>query len=223
MSNNAVAPYGTVRKDVFHAYMVRNAQFDGVEEIPRVKSTSLIPSRLVQFSKACADKNRNGFVAFYENDDKIEALWNNPQKYLPVLKRFDGVITPDYSLYYDMPYAMQVWNTYRGKAVGAWLNDNGIQTIPNVRWGDERSFELACLGVDKHSTIAVGTHGCIKSLEYKQSFARGFDYVIDKLQPQKVIVYGRAPERLFCIARLYDVEVIAFESDFSLSHKKEVC
>ena len=139
-----------------------------------------------------------------------------------MLKRFDGVITPDYSLYCDMPYAMQVWNTYRGKAVGAWLNDNGISVIPNVRWGDDRSFDLACNGVEKNSTIAVGTHGCIKSIENKKLFIRGFDYVIQKLIPKTVIVYGRAPEKLFCIARLYGAKIIAFESNFGLTHKKEV-
>lgn len=220
--HNKVAPYGTGCKDAFHAFMVRNAQFDGAEEIPKVKTTAIIPKRLVAFSRAVSENNHSGFVSFYEHDEKIESLWNSPNRYLPILKRFDGVITPDYSLYYDMPYAMQVWNTYRGKAVGAWCNDNGIPVIPNVRWGDERSYDLACLGVERHSTIAVGTHGCIKSLEYKQLFTKGFDYVIQKLQPKTVIVYGRAPERLFCIARLYGVEVILYESDFGLSHKREV-
>lgn len=220
--HNKNAPYGKGCKDVFHAYMVKNAQFDGAEEIPRVKTASVIPKRLVPFSKAISEKDRSGFVVFYENDERIESFWRNPKQYLPVLKRFDGVITPDYSLYCDMPYAMQVWNTYRGKAVGAWLNDNGISVIPNVRWGDDRSFDLACNGVEKNSTIAVGTHGCIKSIENKKLFIRGFDYVIQKLIPKTVIVYGRAPEKLFCIARLYGAKIIAFESNFGLTHKKEV-
>lgn len=221
MNKNNV-PYGIGCRDVFHAFMVRNAKFDGKEEIPCVKTTSLIPQRLIPFSKAISEKDYSGFVVFYENDEKIETFWRNPQRYLPILKRFDGVVTPDYSLYYDMPYAMQVWNTYRGKAVGAWLNDNGVHVIPNVRWGDARSLDLACMGVEKNSTIAIGTHGCIKSLEYKQLFTTGFDYVMQKLMPKTVIVYGRAPDRLFCVAKLYGVDIVAFESNFSLSHKREV-
>lgn len=218
----SITPYGTMCKDVFHAYMVQHAKFDGEMEIPCVKTTEKLPTRLVSFSHAIAEKNHSGFVVFYEHDEKIEALWNQPNRYLPILKRFDGVITPDYSLYYDMPLVMQVWNTYRGKAVGAWLNDNGIPTIPNVRWGDERTYELACLGVERNSTIAVGTHGCIKSKEYKQQFINGFDYVLQRLCPKTVIVYGHAPSKIFCLAKLYGVEIIAFESDFGLSHKKEV-
>ncbi len=219
---NSYSPYGTGRKDVFHAFMVQNANFDGKDEIPCVNTTDKFPKRLVPFSKAISETNHTGFVVFYENDEKIERLWNTPQKYLPILKRFDGVVTPDYSLYCDMPYAMQVWNTYRGKAVGAWLNDNDIPVIPNIRWGDERSLDLACMGVEKGKTIAISSHGCIKSMEYKQLFTRGFDYVVQKLAPKRIIVYGRASERLFCIARLYGIEVMSFESDFGLSHKKEV-
>ena len=117
---------------------------------------------------------------------------------------------------------MQEWNTYRGRAVGAWLNDNGIPTIPNVRWGDERTYELACLGVECNSTIAVGTHGCIKSQEYKHMFIKGFDYILNKLQPKNVVVYGSAPSRIFCLAEMYGVSIMQYESYFSLSHKKEV-
>ena len=78
------------------------------------------------------------------------------------------------------------------------------------------------MGVEKGKTIAISSHGCIKSMEYKQLFTRGFDYVVQKLVPKRIIVYGRASERLFCIARLYGIEVMSFESDFGLSHKKEV-
>ncbi len=221
MKNNTLA-YGTGCKDVFHAYMVRHAKFDGELEIPCVKTTDIVPTRLVPFSHAKSEKDHTGFVVFYEHDEKIEPFWNDPKRYLSVLKRFDGVITPDYSLYYDMPLVMQEWNTYRGRAVGAWLNDNGIPTIPNVRWGDERTYELACLGVERNSTIAVGTHGCIKSKEYKHMFIKGFDYIIEKLQPKTVVVYGSAPARIFCLAEMYGVNIMQFESCFSLSHKKEV-
>lgn len=56
-----------------------------------------------------------------------------------------------------MPLSMQIWNTYRGKALAHWLQENGVEVIPNVRWGDERAFELACLGVESGKTIAVVT------------------------------------------------------------------
>lgn len=208
--------------DVFHAFLVKNATYEGKEEIPCVKTSNLLPEKVLPFSKALSSKTFDSWIHFYEADEKFERLWNNPKKYLPVIKKFKGVISPDYSLYYDMPLVMQEWNTYRGKALGHWFAENRVEVIPNVRWGDERTFNLATLGIEQGKTIAVGTHGCIKTIEGKRMFIRGFDYVLQALKPKTVIVYGKMPEKIFCLARLYGVQLICFESEFAQTHKKGV-
>lgn len=210
------------KNDVFNSFLVKNAMYDGKEEIPRIKTSNLLPEKVVPFSKARRIQKFDSWMHFYEYDSVFECLWNNPQRYLSVIKRYKGIISPDYSLYYDMPLCMQIWNTYRGKALACWLYENGVEIIPNVRWGDERTFKLACLGVEQNKTIAVGTHGCIKTVDGRNMFIAGFDYVINKLKPKTVIVYGRMPDKIFCIARMYGINLIPFESEFSLSHKKEV-
>ena len=209
-------------KDAFNSFLVKNATYEGNAEIPRITTSNLIPERVISFSKAISSKEHDGWLHFYEDDYKFEKLWKTPQKYLPIIKRYKGVISPDYSLYYDMPLCMQIWNTYRGKALAHWLQENGVEIIPNVRWGDERTFKIACLGVESGKTIAVGTHGCIKTVEGRNMFITGFDYVINILKPKTVIVYGRMPDKIFCLAKMYGIKLIPFESEFSLSHKKEV-
>ena len=208
--------------DVFNAFLVKNANYAGDEEIPCVKTSDLLPEKVIPFSKAINSKKYDSWVHFFEHDQRFERLWNNPRKYLPIIKRFKGIISPDYSLYYDMPFVMQKWNTYRGKALGHWLTENGVEVIPNVRWGDERTFELSTLGVEQNKTIAVGTHGCIKTVEGKRMFIRGFDYVVQALKPKTIIVYGRMPDKIFCLARMYGIKLISFESEFARTHKKEV-
>lgn len=208
--------------DVFHAFLVRNATYAGKEEIPWIKTSKLIPEKIISFSKAVSGKDYSSWIHFYEHDYAFECLWNNPQKYLPIIKRYKGIISPDYSLYFDMPLSMQIWNTYRGKALAHWLQENGVEVIPNVRWGDERTYKLACLGIEKGKTIAVGTHGCIKTVEEKEMYISGFDYVINKLKPKTVIVYGRMPDKIFCLARMYGIKLIHFESEFAQTHKKGV-
>ncbi len=122
-------------KDVFNSFIVRNATYDGKEEIPRITTSNLLPEKVISFSNAIRSKDFDCWVHFYEHDKNIERFWKNPTRYLPILKRFKGVISPDYSLYYDMPLSMQIWNTYRGKALAHWLQENGVEVIPNVRWG----------------------------------------------------------------------------------------
>ena len=68
----------------------------------------------------------------------------------------------------------------------------------------------------------INISGCIKTVQGRNLFIAGFDYVVNRLQPHTVIVYGRMPDKIFGLARMYGVNLIPFESEFSLSHKKGV-
>lgn len=136
-------------KDVFHAFLVKNASYDGNLEMPCIKAEDAVPQNVITFSKAVRSKEYDNFVHFYEDDVNFERIWNNPNRYLPILKKFDGVISPDFSLYRDMPLVMQQWNTYRSRAIGHWLQTNGITVIPNIRFADERSFAFCCDGISR--------------------------------------------------------------------------
>ena len=138
---------------------------------------------------------------------------------MPILRKYKGVITPDFSLYRDMPLVMQQWNTYRSRAIGHWLQDNGIPTIANVRWGDERTYDLCCAGVTENSTIAIGSHGCIKLLQERPYFINGLDNAVRKLRPKFIIVYGTAPDYIFDKYRKQGIEILQFDMCFSVCRR----
>ncbi|MGL4483980.1 MAG: DUF4417 domain-containing protein, partial [Anaerovoracaceae bacterium] len=158
-------------------------------------------------------------VHFYEPDSKFERLWKRPRTYINKLKRFDGVITPDFSLYREMPLCMQVWNTYRNRALGYWLSKNEIPIIPNVRWGDERTYDFCFDGVNKNSIVAIGTHGCIKRKEDKYYFQLGLLEMLKRLSPHSIIVFGAMPSTIFDKVELDNIKLINFESECSSAHK----
>ena len=191
-------------KDVFHAFMVQNATYEGELEIPCIAPETAVPEKLISFSKAIGGTDYDAWVHFYEDDASFERLWNRPFKYLPILKRYKGVIAPDFSLYRDMPLVMQHWNIYRSHAVAVWLQSEGVPVIANVRWGDERTYtdtllgeKVAFQGVDKHSIVSVGTYGQIQTAESKRSFREGLIAMLDELEPQVVLVYGSMPNQIF--------------------------
>lgn len=210
-------------KDVYKAFLVENAYFDSVYEIPMLSPVqSEIPHHLVLYSDKNLNPNTDSWICFYEDDYKINSFWNNPKKYLRILSQYGGVITPDYSLYRDMPFIMQIWNIYRSRALGVWLQDNGIKVIPNVRFGDERTFEVACSGIEKGSTISLSTHGLMKITQEKDLFKKGLAYIVNRLTPKTIIVYGTTPKDVFEPYRSKGIQIIGFESKISQVHKRGV-
>jgi len=203
-------------------FLVENADYDGCFELPAIKTSNILPQKVVVFSRAMSAKWKDFdcWVVFYEHDIKFERLWNNPKQYLNKLKNFKGVISPDFSLYRNMPLVMQMWNTYRGRALASWLSDNGVEIIPNVRFNDERTYNFCFDGIEKNKTVAVGTHGCIKRKEDKAFFKAGLAQLVKRLSPETIIVYGRAPDSIFKSYRNMGINIISFESEFSKSRKQ---
>ena len=210
--------------DVFHSFLVENADYEGYIELPKIKTSNFIPEKLVSFSKAMSKTwtDFDCWVMFYEHDIKFERLWHNPKQYLSKLKKFKGIISPDFSLYRNMPLCMQMWNTYRGRALSVWLQDNGIEIIPNVRFNDKRTYEFCFDGIEKFKTVAVGTHGCIKRKEDIIFFKVGLTQLVQRLSPKTIIVYGSAPVSIFEPYKDMGINIIAFESEFSKSRKQVI-
>ena len=206
----------------FSRIFSENAVYDGDFEIPCIQPDEAKPKKLIVFSKAIRSKDYDAWIHFYEDDVSFERIWKNPRKYLPIIKRFKGVIAPDFSLYRDMPLVMQLWNIYRSHAIGSWLQKNGIPVIANVRWGDKRTFEICCNGVPKHATIAIGSHGCIKQKIEREFFIEGLEYVIQRLKPKTIIVYGTAPNIIFEEYKKSGIEILQFDSDYMVAHRKVV-
>ena len=209
-------------KDVFHAFMVKNATYEGTLEIPRIAPESTLPSKMIPFSKAISGTDYESWVHFYEDDAAFERLWNTPRKYLPILKRYKGVISPDFSLYRDMPLVMQHWNIYRSHAGAVWLQSCGIPVLANVRWADVRTFDVCCAGVPKHAAIAIGSHGCIKLLHDREFFSRGLEHIVRALKPNTIVVYGAAPDAIFGKYRDAGISILQFDSAFMDAHRKAV-
>ena len=207
-------------KDVFHAFLVRDAKFSGEFDFPVIKGSNEIPRKLITFSKALKERgNFHQWVCFYEDDFNFERLWNSPNRYLEILKKFDGVILPDFSVYYDFPLALQIWNIYRSRAIGHWLESNGIKVIPNIRFGDHQTYYCCCDGISKNSVICVGTLGCLKDKMYRIVFEDGLEYIVNKLKPEILLLYGSQPSNIE-VLRSTGTRVIVFKPDYSF-YKKE--
>ena len=88
--------------------------------------------------------------------------------------------------------------------------DNQILVIPQIRWGDERTYtktvlpdKAAFLGVEKQSIVSIGTYGCIQGQDNKMYFKNGLYEMLMELDPIVVLVYGNMPGVIFDEFRNY--------------------
>lgn len=193
--------------DGFNANLVKNAFFDGLLEIPIIKKEErlVIPKALVPFSKRKKTNEHSEFICFYEHDMKFRDILTATEKQVDFLRDFSGVISPDCSLYYDMPLVLQMVNTYLNRQVGHYFQSQGLYVIPNVRWGDERTYTriipseipFAFLGLEKHGIYSIGTYGCCKTTEYKHHLKEGFRSFIKEIEPEIILIYGSMPDSVF--------------------------
>jgi hypothetical protein len=202
-------------KDVFKAFLVKNAKYEGNLEIPVIKGIKDTPNKVISFMDAMKNstKDFNQWVHFYIDDFHFIKIWNRPKDYLKRLKKFKGVILPDFSVYRDMPLVMQYWNIYRSRAIGNFLQSNGIKVIVNIRYGDERTYECSCLGAPHNSIIAIGTNGTIQNIIDRGYIDKGFDYVINTLNPKVIVIYGGVTKHIQKVCNDNNIRIVNFRSE----------
>ena len=103
---------------------------------------------------------------------------------------FDATLLPDFSLYMDMPKAMQIWNTYRSRLIGQIMQDRGLTVIPTVSWSDPDSYEFCFDGLPSHGTLCTSTVGVRRYSEAMEVWKHGMDEMITRLEPTRLIIYG---------------------------------
>ncbi|MDR0621265.1 MAG: DUF4417 domain-containing protein [Deltaproteobacteria bacterium] len=203
----------------FHPELVYGAKFSGFYEIPRLYKVDFIPQGIVSFEKRQkADKNQ--WLHFYTYDEKFECVWNEPEKYLNDIKEFEGVITPDFTVFRDFPFAFQIYNVYRGRALGHWWQSHGLKVIPNVRWGNKKTFGFAFEGIQKGGTVSVGSFGGITIPSNRSFFFKGFDEMLKRIQPNNIVIYGPLTDRLQSLCLSAGVRIVHFDCQYKVSHDK---
>lgn len=94
----------------------------GPYDIPALQKTTKLPkiTRWIGFNEVLSDtkpKSHTG-VHFFVDDYQFERIWNRPDDYIPQLKKYACVASPDFSPYGDMPLITQMFNHYRKHWVG---------------------------------------------------------------------------------------------------------
>jgi len=169
----------------------------GIPEIPKSEFCDdyFKDLKLLAFNSAKSDNGKHceRFVHFFLYDYNFESVWKNPEKIIEVLSKYKGVLTPDFSMYTEMPYAVQIYNTFRNRWCGAYFASKGIKVVPTVNWSDEGSFDFCFKGIPKGSVVAVSTymfHESAHHADQKELFLAGYNRMLSEIEPEKIICYS---------------------------------
>lgn len=153
-----------------------------------------IPDYLVSFNQASSCTCHYCGVHFYIDDYLFERIWKNPDKYIPLLKRFLCVIGPDFSQYRNMPYPLRMYNCYRNRVLTQYMQNHGVNMVPNVTWSLPDSYDYSFSGIPKNSVIAINCTGIIGCNYSKYLWYKGYEEALKRLEPSKILRYGSKME-----------------------------
>lgn len=206
--------YGDERQrtnDEYNLNAVDLERVAGFYQIPTLEPTNYIPDDLIGFNYVMSTDRRDAGVHFFIDDYQFRRCYERPELYIEKLQEFPCVLTPDWSLYIDMPMAMKIYNVFRSRLFGQMCQDAGIQVIPTLQWADEDTFKFVFDGLPKHSTVAVSTVGVMKDKTAAEIWRNGMTEALKRLQPSTVILYGsEMPEFDYGKAKVKHIEARKF-------------
>lgn len=166
----------------------------GYYGIPAMKYQNFkISDNITPFNER--NNNADG-IHFFIDDYQFQRIWNRPDSYIEMLKKYKFVCSPDFSLYMDMPRVMQIWNHYKKQWLACYFQSFGINVVATVSWSDEKSFEFCFDGIPKGSCVTVSSVGVWDDKKSTELFKKGYTEMIRRISPDKIIYFGRLPKEL---------------------------
>ena len=159
--------------------------------LPTLARCDYVPKHLIGFNYVLnTEPIPCTAVHFYVDDYQFERVWRRPEEYLEKLAKWDAVLTPDFSLYREMPMAMKIWNIYRSRLIGQMMQDMGMKVIPTLTWCEAETLDFAFDGIEPGGVVSISTIGVKQEDSAFAIWKAGTDAAMKELHPSCVVVYG---------------------------------
>lgn len=180
-----------VQKKKHKSELVRN-EFNtaGKYQFPliRKQDIALDTISLISFTDIRQDDKTNFYktVHFFTYDWLFDKVYEKAAESAEKLRQYYALLSPDFSVFTDMPKALQIYSVFKNRWCGAYWQSLGLRVVPTISWGDESSFDFCFDGVEEGSTVAVCTYyreNC------EEEFMLGYNRMMEVIKPQAVLCY----------------------------------
>jgi hypothetical protein len=166
----------------------------GKYQIPKIEKQlidvdELAALNLIGYNNAKYDDllAANSGLHFFIDDYKMAGFVRNPDKTFERISQYQFALTPDYSIYKEMPFYRQLQSVADSRWVGAWWQRQGMIVFPTISWSDSQSYQMTMDTVEKGSIVAVSTIGVKKAFV---DYMRGYDEMLRRIEPVAIICLG---------------------------------
>ena len=132
------------------------------------------------------NNNANKTIHFFTYDWLFEKVYENADEQFEKLKQYKYLLSPDFSIFENMPRALQIESVFKNRWCGAFWQSKGLKVIPTVSWGDEKTFDFCFDGIEKGAIVAVSTYyreNC------EEEFMLGYKEMLKRIKPSAIICY----------------------------------
>ena len=203
-------------RDHFRLRYWQDAELVGSHQLPRLSKQQYIPHDVISFNERNQVSDpENHWLDFFiddslfepywdaqefgvtENSVVLEQYWRRMNQYMSRVKRFGGVIAPDYSMVPEMHPDQSNWNCARSQ-ISAWrLEQEGVPCVPVAMWRDVADLDWCFDAFAPDSSIAISTNGCHTTGWGKGLFLEGTKELCIQKHPYALIVCGTPFDELY--------------------------
>lgn len=131
-------------------------------------------------------------IHFFVSDYKFNAVWEYPQRYTGLFGRVNYILMPDFSLYYDWPPSLQIFNKFRNHWLAAYYSTYGIDMIPNITVSTPDQYHWSFCGYPRGSVVAFSDIGSMGDPELRSIIYTAYDEMIRQLEPIQILYFTRS-------------------------------
>ena len=154
-------------------------------------------------------KPEGGFLGFYCEDELYEKYFKFPAKWAEHLidEQWSAVIEPDFSTYWDWPFAKRLWSVYKSRWLCRYWQRLGIKIIPIIRRTNDFKRDLWLYSSLPETTLAfmqlrMGGRKNIEDKQYWNGIAQVLDYMVNERGLKHICFYAGESYEKYVIGKL---------------------
>lgn len=134
---------------------------------------------------------------FFTADRDFETVWKSPDRYVPLFRQFRCIVMPDFSIYYDIPLALQIYNKYRSHWLAQYFSYKGVKVIPNISINVPQNDYILGAGYPHRSIVALSSVGSVRSPDELDILLDSVPRMIELLSPLEILHFYSSRDSLF--------------------------